>query len=276
MFNLIVSGQLKNDRRGFIAAERVIQYTADEVEEKFSRNGELDFDAIMELPTLLMEEGRAEEIARIARLTKVTRKGKQYQLDYLIETDFPVLTNSQIDELQDELEMHEWELGTNHWAIKNVDLFEVLFRHAASKQPKPEVFKLPNKPVDPKLVSFMMPFSGGFDSVYGAIKDELESCGYRCNRADDFWKNHHIMEDIVELIFTSRVVICDLTSKNANVFYEAGIAHALGKDVVLITQNAEDVPFDLRPLRYISYLNNDEGRKKLTDEVSARIHTITE
>ena len=55
------------------------------------------------------------------------------------------------------------------------------------------------------------------------------------------------------MICKSSVVVCDLTGKNANVFYEAGIAHSLGKDVILITQSADDVPFDLRHLRYIPY-----------------------
>ena len=59
------------------------------------------------------------------------------------------------------------------------------------------------------------------------------------------------MHDILELISTSKVIICDLSGKNPNVFYEAGIAHTLGKEVILITQHESDVPFDLRPLRYI-------------------------
>jgi hypothetical protein len=58
---------------------------------------------------------------------------------------------------------------------------------------------------------------------------------------------------VVSSICKSSVVVCDLTGKNANVFYEAGIAHSLGKDVILNTQSADDVPFDLRRLRYIPY-----------------------
>ena len=82
------------------------------------------------------------------------------------------------------------------------------------------------------------------------------------------------MQDIVELICTSKVVICDLSNKNANVLYEAGIAHTLGKEVILITQNIDDVPFDLRAFRWIRYLDNQEGRSKLAAEVVARLKTI--
>ena len=70
------------------------------------------------------------------------------------------------------------------------------------------------------------------------------------------------------------MIICDLSGKNANVFYETGIAHTLGKEVILITQHDGDVPFDLRSLRYISYLNNGEGRKDLASKIVARLRTV--
>jgi nucleoside 2-deoxyribosyltransferase len=60
------------------------------------------------------------------------------------------------------------------------------------------------------------------------------------------------------------------------VFYEAGIAHALGKHVVPITQNAEDIPFDLRHHRYARYLNNGEGHETLRQELVDRFRTLAE
>jgi len=59
------------------------------------------------------------------------------------------------------------------------------------------------------------------------------------------------------MIQDARVLVADLTEKNANVFYELGLAHALGKPVVLISDNLADVPFDLQPLRVIIYDKND-------------------
>ena len=93
-------------------------------------------------------------------------------------------------------------------------------------------------------------------------------------RADNFWLHAHIMQDIIELICTSKVIICDLSGKNPNVFYETGIAHTLGKEVILITQHIDDVPFDLRALRFITYLNNEEGRARLAADILARLATV--
>jgi len=100
------------------------------------------------------------------------------------------------------------------------------------------------------------------------------NAGLRCRRADDIWENPAIIQDVVSLIDRSRVVVCDCTGRNPNVFYEAGIAHTLGREVILITQNAQDIPFDLRHLRYIPYLNNAEGRGALTAALQDRMQTI--
>ena len=62
--------------------------------------------------------------------------------------------------------------------------------------------------------------------------------------------------------------------RNPNVFYEVGIAHTLGREVVLITQSEHDVSFDLRHLRYIRYLNNAEGLTVLTQSLQAKMETI--
>jgi len=275
MFNLIVSGRVDNDRRGYITAGRIFNYTSEEVKNQFKKGDEIDFHSIVKFPALLMEEGRTDEIARIAWLSRVIRNGTDYQLDYTIDPYLPKFTNAEIKELQSELDMHDWEFGTNHWAIKDVDLFEILYRKSTERRTQPTVFQWSERPVAPKLVSFMMPFSGSFASVYQDVKTALEAEGYHCKRADDMWLHPHIMTDIIELICTSAVIVCDLSNKNPNVFYEAGIAHSLGKEVILITQSHDDVPFDLRSIRYLHYLNNGEGRAQLAANVVERVQAVT-
>ena len=275
MFNLIVSGRVEDDRRGLISVGRVFQYTEDEILEKLTKDGKIDFHSVMKFPTLLIEEGQDDQTPRIAKLIRVTPIGKDYQLDYTIDPRFPKLTNSKIATLLIDLHMIDWELQTNHWAIKDIDLFEVLFRNSAMKPHTPAIFQLSPKPVNRKLISFMMPFSSQFTPVYLGIKAALESQGFHCKRADDMWVHDHVMKDIIELICTSAVIVCDLSTKNPNVFYEAGIAHTLGKEVVLITQSHDDVPFDLRPIRYLPYLNNDQGIAKIAAEVLSRVRDVT-
>ena len=60
------------------------------------------------------------------------------------------------------------------------------------------------------------------------------------------------------LINESRIVIADCTARNVNVFYEIGVAHTVGKDVILLCQNAsEDIPIDIRTQRVIEYKIED-------------------
>ncbi|NOD49401.1 hypothetical protein GS624_18970 [Ruegeria sp. HKCCD5849] len=273
MFNLIVSGGIESERRGSISSGRVFEYTDDHLVERFKPAGRLD-PSVTSLPTVLMEEGTSNEVVGIGWLTRVELRGQEYQLHFTLDPEIPRLTNADLLEMAPQLQIDDWEFSRNHWAIKDVDLFQSLFRRANSSRPAPNVFQLSNNPVVPNLVSMMMPFSGSFSQVHQTVKAAIEAEGYECRRADDFWMHPHIMQDIIELICTSRVVICDLSGKNPNVFYEAGIAHTLGKDVVLITQSMDDVPFDLRSLRCIHYLNNQEGCDALARDVVRRLETL--
>jgi hypothetical protein len=103
----------------------------------------------------------------------------------------------------------------------------------------------------------IMPFGGWFDSYYSNIyAPAIEAAGLKAHRADDLYRPSAIVHDIWSYTKKSRVVLADLTGKNANVFYELGLAHALAKPVVLVAQSIDDVPFDLRALRVIQYDKN--------------------
>jgi hypothetical protein len=55
-----------------------------------------------------------------------------------------------------------------------------------------------------------------------------------------------ILDRIFNQISKADAIIADMTGRNPNVFYEVGYAHALGKVVLLLTQNVDDIPFDLK------------------------------
>ena len=107
-----------------------------------------------------------------------------------------------------------------------------------------------NKP----SVFVLMPFDPEFDSIYdGVIKSGLESAGLSVKRADDIQNQRNILRDVFDGIFNSDLIVADLTNLNPNVFYELAIAHAVRKPVILLTQNIDEVPFDLKPYRLIEY-----------------------
>jgi hypothetical protein len=67
------------------------------------------------------------------------------------------------------------------------------------------------------------------------------------------------MNDIWDMTNEARILLADLTGKNPNVLYELGLAHAIAKPVVMVVEDIDDVPFDLRSLRVIEYDKNHPG-----------------
>ena len=55
----------------------------------------------------------------------------------------------------------------------------------------------------------------------------------------------------------------DLTGKNPNVLYELGLCHGNNREVILLTQSIDDVPFDLQHWRCIVYDQSIAGAKTL-------------
>ncbi len=100
----------------------------------------------------------------------------------------------------------------------------------------------------------LMPFGSKFDNHYKTVfTPSIKEAGFEPLRADDLFGSGMVIEQIWEQIRKAKVLLAELTGKNANVFYELGLAHAIRQPVVIVTDNIEDVPFDLRHLRVITY-----------------------
>jgi len=122
----------------------------------------------------------------------------------------------------------------------------------------------------------LMPFSDPFNKYYEVIiAPAIESCGIRSERADSLFGPANIVFDIWEGIKRARILIAELTGRNPNVMYELGLAHAIEKPVILLTQDINDVPFDLRSLRCIVYNTKEpEWANKLRDEITKYITVL--
>src|SRR5580704_2749429 len=141
MFSVIVSGGLE-EHRGPIAIGRVFEHTDDAIAARFKPDGQLDTGAVLRLPTIFMNEGVDDEIARIGWLTRVERRRTEYELQYSYDREIQPLTNADIRAMAGALRMDDWEFSRNHWAIKDVDLFEALYRQNHAHGPAPRVFQL--------------------------------------------------------------------------------------------------------------------------------------
>ena len=128
--------------------------------------------------------------------------------------------------------------------------------------------------VRPDLCFVLMPFAAKFENVFEIVRHAVQACGLTCTRADSLTTTGQITDDIWNSIRGARVLVADLTGGNPNVFYEIGVAHALNKPVILLTQHGDRVPFDLRGVRYFSY--NPKALKGLAEALSRSIRSSLE
>lgn len=132
----------------------------------------------------------------------------------------------------------------------------------------------------PKTCFVIMPISNNkdydenhFTRVYKyLIKPACEKAGYKAVRADDTVKTDHITIHILRQIVESDMAICDMSSRNANVFYELGMRQAFNKKTVLIRDNCTSIPFDIQDLRTLEYdksLRVDKIEESISDIAKA-------
>ena len=120
----------------------------------------------------------------------------------------------------------------------------------------------------------MMPFAAPLGEYYSKIYEPaIEKAGLKAVRADDdIFGTGKIIDQIWSGITSAKVLIAELTSRNPNVYYELGLAHALRKPVVLVCSNEQDVPFDLKHIRVIYYDMHDPfWGTKLIEKVAENI-----
>lgn len=109
-----------------------------------------------------------------------------------------------------------------------------------------------------------------FDNIYKyGIKGTAEKVGAYAERVDEQNYIKGTLDRIFNQISKADVIVADMTGRNPNVYYEVGYAHALGKIVLLLTQNTEDIPFDLKHRPHTPY--NARDIKKLEGDLTQKL-----
>jgi hypothetical protein len=133
-------------------------------------------------------------------------------------------------------------------------------------------------PVAFLLTPFSPEAAGGerpevFRRVQQAVEQAAVQAGVRLRRADSIFKGGVIIDQVREAIAGADVIIAVCTGKNPNVFYELGLAEAMGHTPILVAPNARHLPFDKAHCRCHMY-----GLKRLTpDNLATRLQqAITE
>jgi hypothetical protein len=115
-------------------------------------------------------------------------------------------------------------------------------------------------------------------TAYEIIKNAINFAGYKPVRLDDKEYNNYIPNEIEYEIRNSATVLVDLTDANNGAYFEAGIAHGIGKNVIYVCNEKEKdnhdkrVHFDVKQMNIIYYsLDNEYRKKELENRIIRRI-----
>lgn len=226
-----------------------------------------------------------------------SRLGKFERMSYMIQFN---QTNEQIEKsLKDNIHIINITAKSSDSKDKKLDeLFKEIQNYLDFKQgkrirlSKPELFETvsektfeeSSKAVDSSTLFtsssnfcfVLMPFSEIYDDIYRElIKPVILDNGLEVIRADEIFSPGSIMEQIRSAIQQSKFCIADVTGKNPNVLYELGIAQTIGKPTVLLVQDINDIPFDLKSNRFIIYdYRNLKSIEKAKDELNKTIQQV--
>lgn len=120
-----------------------------------------------------------------------------------------------------------------------------------------------------KSVFIAMSFASEMTSAREAIMRVIEDKGYKAMVIDEKEHNEQIVPQIFEEIKKAEFIIADLTGHRNGVYYEAGFAKGLGKEVIF-TCNADDFEnshFDVKQINTIKW----DSEWALRDKLSKRI-----
>ena len=121
--------------------------------------------------------------------------------------------------------------------------------------------------------------------------EKFDFDGFYANKLVPAFKKHHLDLGRADVIYghgdvqdtawhglqKASVVLVDFTGERPNVTHEFGLAVAAGKRLIVITQNPNDIPSDVRGhVRYIQYGSSYAEVDRLLDELDKEITATLE
>ncbi len=103
------------------------------------------------------------------------------------------------------------------------------------------------------------------------IRKGAEEAGYQLVSLDQssVLPGSTIQEAVIGELARADCIIADVSDRNPNIFFELGLAQAMGKGLLLISheEDLREVPFDIREFRVITYTDNFGSRANLSRQI---------
>lgn len=186
------------------------------------------------------------EFEEINKLVEYTKKRKEIEIE--IEKLTYQLMNSEISEFIDVNRLvFDGQRESNNENAINYDNFIEQFGIQKDK------IKIKRN-----MALFLTPFNMEGDKLFFECQRILSGVNVFLQKTDNLVEKDDILMNIVSMIVQSEFIIVNINGRNPNVYYELGIAHALGKQTILLSKtnnDLEEVGFDIRQKKIIMYKN---------------------
>lgn len=119
--------------------------------------------------------------------------------------------------------------------------------------------------------AFLTPFDIQGNKLFNTCQSILGKIDIFLRKTDNLVEKDDILMNIVTMIVQSEFILANIDGRNPNVYYELGIAHALGKPTILLsrsTHNLNEIGFDIRQKRIIIYENKQDLESQLLSQIS--------
>lgn len=128
-YNLLIGFNPAAEKHVAVDRKRALtEYMAPEVSDKFCGWSDETIEKIKKLPAIIIEERDKNAIDKQQGVVATIKKIQLRQFDIIItfQSVAPITMQFIQDNMMDLGLEHEWELNRTHWAIKNINLMEVL------------------------------------------------------------------------------------------------------------------------------------------------------
>lgn len=106
------------------------------------------------------------------------------------------------------------------------------------------------------------------------IKPVMNELGYEVKVSHKINDSGTMTSTIIKSVYECDLAIANLTGNNPNVMYEVAIRHAAGKPIIHITEDINNIPFDINDQRIIEYSDDMAGAQELKNNLKKMVEGI--
>lgn len=118
----------------------------------------------------------------------------------------------------------------------------------------PPLFARKDYKVIPKSCFALLPNNDIGQQTYNElINPVMNEIKHKCVKSEQIFNSVSVLDEIWDRLNTVDLIVADITGRDADVFYLTGLAYGLGKRIIYLTQDQEDVPFDLKERSCLVY-----------------------